>query len=44
MPEYRIRLGDEGSVTRVTVIGGDGNDDKTGVAPNILTLLAEQLR
>ena len=44
VPEYRIRLGDEGSVTRVTVIGGDGNDDKTGVAPNILTLLAEQLR
>ena len=44
VPEYRIRLGDEGSVTRVTVIGGDGNDDRTGVAPNILTLLAEQLR
>ena len=44
VPEYRIRLGDEGSVTRVTVIGGDGNEDKTGVAPNILTLLAEQLR
>ena len=44
VPEYRIRLGDEGSTTRETVLGADGNEDKTGVAPNILTLLAEQLR
>ena len=44
VPEYRIRLGDEGNTTRVTVLGADGNEDKTGVAPNILTLLAEQLR
>ena len=44
VPEYRIRLGDEGNTTRVTVLGVDGNEDKTGVAPNILTLLAEQLR
>lgn len=41
---YRIHLGDEGATTRVTVQGPDGGEDPTGVAPNILTLLAEQLR
>ena len=43
-PNYRIHLGDEGATTRVTVQGPDGGEDPTGVAPNILTLLAEQLR
>lgn len=43
-PNYRIHLADEGLSTRVTVQGGDGGADATGVAPNILTLLAEQLR
>lgn len=44
VPEYRIRLAGEGDKTRITVVGGDGAEDKTGVAPTILTLLAEQLR
>jgi outer membrane protein assembly factor BamC len=44
VPEYRIRLAGEGDKTRITVVGGDGSADKTGVAPTILTLLAEQLR
>ncbi len=43
-PNYRIHLGDEGAATRITVQGADGGEDKTGVAPNILNLLAEQLR
>ena len=43
-PNYRIHLADEGAMTRITVQAGDGNADTTGVAPNILTLLAEQLR
>lgn len=43
-PNYRIHLADEGANTRITVQDGDGNPDPTGVAPNILTLLAEQLR
>lgn len=43
-PNYRIHLADEGLTTRVTVQGADGGPDATGVAPNILTLLAEQLR
>ncbi len=43
-PSYRIRVEDEGAVSRVTVTGEDGKEDPTGVAPNILTLLAEQLR
>ena len=43
-PNYRIHLADEGAHTRITVQDGEGNPDPTGVAPNILTLLAEQLR
>lgn len=43
-PTYRIRLADEGSTTRLVVLGEDGNPDTTGVASNILTLLAEQMR
>ena len=43
-PEYRIHLGDEGSVTRIQVLGADGGADTTGSAGSILTLLAEQLR
>ena len=43
-PSYRIVLSDEGSQTRLTVVDAEGNPDKTGVAPTILTLLAEQLR
>lgn len=43
-PEYRIHLAGEGAETRVTVLGADGGADGTGVAPNILGLLAEQLR
>ncbi len=43
-PNYRIHLADEGGSTRITVQGGEGGGDETGVAPNILTLLAEQLR
>lgn len=43
-PEYRIYLADDGSNTRVTVLGAEGGEDETGVAPNILNLLAEQLR
>lgn len=43
-PNYRIHLADEGSTTRVTVAAEDGTADKTGVAPKIVTLLAEQLR
>lgn len=43
-PNYRIHLSGEGAETRVTVLGPDGGEDATGVAPNILGLLAEQLR
>ena len=43
-PNYRIHLSGEGAETRVTVQGPDGGEDATGVAPNILGLLAEQLR
>ena len=43
-PSYRIVLSDEGAQTRLTVVDAEGNPDKTGVAPTILTLLAEQLR
>lgn len=43
-PNYRIHLAGEGAETRVTVQGPDGGEDTTGVAPNILGLLAEQLR
>ena len=43
-PNYRIHLSGEGAETRVTVQGPDGGEDTTGVAPNILGLLAEQLR
>ena len=43
-PNYRIHLSGEGAETRVTVQGPDGGEDATGVAPNILVLLAEQLR
>lgn len=43
-PNYRIHLSGEGTETRVTVQGPDGGEDATGVAPNILGLLAEQLR
>lgn len=43
-PEYRIHLSDEGASTRILVLGADGAADKTEVAKNILTLLAEQLR
>lgn len=43
-PSYRIHLGDEGNATRLTVQGAEGGADETGVAPNILSLLAEQLR
>ncbi|MDO5532053.1 outer membrane protein assembly factor BamC [Sutterella sp.] len=43
-PQYRIHLGDEGMTTRITVQNAEGGEDETGVAPNILTLLAEQLR
>ena len=41
---YRLHLGDEGAKTRLTVQDAQGGEDKTGVAPNILSLLAEQLR
>ena len=41
---YRLHLGDEGAKTRLTVQDAEGGEDKTGVAPNILSLLAEQLR
>ena len=43
-PNYRIHLSGEGAETRVTVQGPDGGEDAAGVAPNILGLLAEQLR
>ena len=43
-PTYRLHLGDEGAKTRLTVQDAEGGEDKTGVAPNILSLLAEQLR
>lgn len=43
-PVYRIQLTDGGDATSITVLGADGEADATGVAPNILTLLAEQLR
>lgn len=43
-PQYRIRLEDAGENSVLTVHGADGGADPTGVAPNILTLLAEQLR
>lgn len=43
-PSYRIILSDEGAQTRLTVADAEGNPDTTGVAPTILTLLAEQLR
>ena len=43
-PEYRIHLADEGAKTRVDVLGGDGEADRTGAASTILTLLGEQLR
>ena len=43
-PNYRIHLSGEGAETRVTVQGPDGGEDATGVAPNILGLLTEQLR
>ena len=43
-PNYRIHLSGEGAETRVTVQGPDGGEDAKGVAPNILGLLAEQLR
>ena len=41
---YRIRLTEEGDKTRVTVTGGDGRADTTGVAPRIITLIGEQTR
>ena len=43
-PQYRIRLEDAGENSVLTVHGADGGADPTGVASNILTLLAEQLR
>lgn len=43
-PSYRIHLAEEGSASRLTVQDAEGGADKTGVAPNILNLLAEQLR
>ncbi len=41
---YQIRLSPEGDTTRVTVLGKDGRADETGVAPRILSLIAEQTR
>lgn len=43
-PQYRLQLQPQGDDSRLTVLGGDGQADTTGVAGNILTLLAEQLR
>lgn len=43
-PQYRLHLDDNAATSRLTVQGPDGGADPTGVAPNILTLLAEQLR
>ncbi len=44
-PTYQIRLASDGaSQSRITVTAEDGSADKTGVAPKILTLLAEQTR
>lgn len=41
---YQIRLAPEGDKTRITVTGKDGRADETGVAPRILSLIAEQTR
>lgn len=41
---YRIRLVPEGDKTRLTVLDKDGRADETGVAPRILSLIAEQTR
>ena len=43
-PLYEIKLANEGTQTRLTVLDGNGNPDKTGVAPKIVTLLGEQTR
>ena len=43
-PTYRLHLADEGSASRLTIQDAEGGADKTGVGPNILNLLAEQLR
>ncbi len=44
IPQYRIQMNENGSMTDVKVLGPDGQPDKTGVASKILTLLAQQLR
>lgn len=41
-PPIVCTLSDEGAKTRLTVQDAQGGEDKTGVAPNILSLLAEQ--
>ncbi len=43
-PQYRLHLDNGATTSRLTVQGPDGGADPTGVASNILTLLAEQLR
>ncbi|MBO5658740.1 MAG: outer membrane protein assembly factor BamC [Duodenibacillus sp.] len=42
--EFQIRLVPNGEQTRLTVTGVGGRADETGVAPRILTLIAEQTR
>ena len=42
--EFQIRLVPNGEQTRLTVTGIGGRADETGVAPRILTLIAEQTR
>jgi len=43
-PEYQVRLRNEEGKTRLTVSAPGGAADPTGVAPKIISLIAEQMR